>query len=299
MARRKKHTDDHGGHDERWLVTYSDMITLLMAFFIMMYSMSVLNLEKFNSVAFSIRSGFGGMLEGGGQHLLTGSDMDRNPGSSFLETGNHSDTGKGNGITRLQDFIVENGLEGEMDVKVEQRGIVITIVAEGVLFAPGSATMTSKAHTVLAQVTTLLKEATTDILVEGHTDDLPINTAAFPSNWELSAARASMVVREFATHDIPGKRLVAVGYGSTRPRVPNNTAANRGKNRRVNVVITNNPSGGSGIDAGSLRSNAGPSHDSRGGLRPRFNKVFSSEGAAPAASEPSASEGGQGSGEGH
>ena len=241
--RKKGHAGEHV-NTERWLLTYSDMITLLMAFFIMMYSMSVLNMEKFREVAFSIRSGFGGVLQGQGKHLMSGARVSLLPHAGSVEEDRH-------GVTtttqiakqmaqQIRSYANKKSLSGKVHVFQEERGMIVRIAADGLLFSRGSAELTPVASGILTAVSAQLRIVSNDIVVEGHTCSLPISTAAFPSNWELSAARASRVVRFFQhVSGIDGRRLSAVGYADTRPCAPNDTEAHRYNNRRVDIVLEN------------------------------------------------------------
>ncbi len=250
MARKKHHDEGHG-NSERWLLTYSDMITLLMAFFIMMYSMSVLNLEKFNQVAFSIRSGFGGMLKGG-DHLLNTPAGDPtmvnlNPMGATKSTPENTGRERSGGERkkmraaeeRISNYVMTHKLADKVTVTQESRGMVISIVAEGVLFPCGSADLSASGTDLLNVLTDLILATGNHVMVEGHTCDLPIASALYPSNWELSSARASRVVRAFINRQVAPTRLSAIGYADTRPLVPNDCEAHRSLNRRVNIVLMN------------------------------------------------------------
>jgi chemotaxis protein MotB len=241
MKKHRKHGGggDHGGggggHNGgglRWLVTYADMITLLMAFFIMMYSMSVMNLQKFNEVAFSIRSGFGGLLTGKGVHLLSETE-----GKRVLHIRNLPDHSAESIETKMNSYILLKDLQKDVQVYPDSRGMVISMAAENLLFARGSAVMAPASRVLLDQVAGLVKNYANDIQVEGHTCNLPIATTQFPTNWELSAARASTVTRFLTEHGVPAGKLSAVGYADTRPLVPNDTEAHRMRNRRVDIVL--------------------------------------------------------------
>jgi chemotaxis protein MotB len=234
MARRKKQNHE-GGHEnaERWLLTYADMITLLMAFFIMMYSMSVMNLEKFQAVAFSIRSGFGGVLKGGGKHIMMHppkTDGKSNRQSEMRRMSQEIEE-------ELKKQIGESKLKGKVQVNQEARGVVISVATDGMMFDRGSADLTPLAHEILPSIAGILAKLPNEIMVEGHTCNLPIRTAVFPSNWELASARACRVVRYLGEHGVAMRRLSAVGYGETHKRVPNDTEAHRAMNRRVDILI--------------------------------------------------------------
>ncbi|MHB0938743.1 MAG: OmpA family protein [Armatimonadota bacterium] len=275
MARKKKGGHEEPENAERWLLTYADMITLLMAFFIMMYSMSVLNLEKFNEAAFSIRSGFGGTLKGG-KHLL------------------RSEPGSGSGISviahifeherplhevkaELTGYSEKNNITDKVAVLTEKRGIVVSISADNLLFAAGSAEIKPAAFAILDKVASKVKRMPNDIMVEGHTCNIPISTSSYPSNWELSAARASSVVRYLTHHGVPPARLMAVGYGEARPRLPNDTEAHRAMNRRVDIVILDtDQESTSTVEQGS----ESPPDGSARRVRPNLRKVWLSDQAA-------------------
>lgn len=233
-----------GGHDAggsmRWLLTYADMITLLMAFFIMMYSMSVLNMAKFQEVAFSIRSGFGGMLKGGAHVLKYQTNKQR--GRTRHDGANTSSKQKLKEVEmELTSFSISNDLQDAMTVTREVRGLVVSIVVDGLLYQAGSATLNPAASRVLDEISTELQRVPNDIAVEGHTCTSPINTAIFPSNWELSAARACSVIRYLQGRGIESERMHATGFGETQPRLPNDTEQHRRLNRRVNIVILTSP----------------------------------------------------------
>jgi chemotaxis protein MotB len=248
MPRPRRKSEDHGGgggHDGggmlRWLLTYADMITLLMAFFILMYSMSILNLEKFKAVAISIRSGLGGELDGG-KHLLTHPSGQRAVTEQMIreETKSTAQVAQ-----ELREYIKVNNLQQSMRVNIEQRGLVITIVADNMLFQIGSADLQPSAQKILTPIAKLVGGITNDVLVEGHSCDLPIHTERFPSNWELSSARASRVIRTLIEqYKVPANRLAAAGYADTRPTAPNDSEDHRRWNRRVDVVVlTTSPAG--------------------------------------------------------
>ena len=244
MKRRKKgHAGDHE-NTERWLLTYSDMITLLMAFFIMMYSMSVLNLERFHEVAFSIRSGFGGVLQGQGKHLMNRPAVSLLPHAGSVEEDSHKMMNTKQVAeqmsSQIRAYANKSGLSEKVKVFQDQRGLVIRIASDGLLFARGSSELTSVASGILTVVSKQLRLVSNDIVIEGHTCSLPISTPTFPSNWELSAARSSRVVRYLASvHGIDPRRMSAVGYADTRPCAPNDTEEHRVNNRRVDIVLLN------------------------------------------------------------
>lgn len=239
MFKRKKRDEKHTGM-ERWLITYADMITLLLIFFIVMYSLGQLDLEKFRYLAQSLSQAMGG----GGAVLISGG-----PSVTSGKTGIHPPPSKAEQQEKqelkqlaeikeeLTSYIKESNLEARVSVTSEERGVVLSFQEE-VLFFIGSAELTPQAKEIIQQVAPILRKIPNHIRVEGHTCDLSIHTALYPSNWELSAARATIVVKELIDiHSFPPKRLAALAYGEYRPRVPNNSELHRQMNRRVDIVI--------------------------------------------------------------
>ncbi|AEG15388.1 OmpA/MotB domain protein [Desulfofundulus kuznetsovii DSM 6115] len=226
------------GSMERWLITYADMITLLLIFFIVMYSLSQVDIKKFRMLAESLSKAMGGggvILENLGPSVV--------PGISGTETEAQTredvaDQAEMENIRReLLRAIQRQGLGARVSATIEERGIVLSFQEE-VLFKLGSAELTPRAREIIAAVAPVLLKTPNYIRIEGHTDNLPINTERFPSNWELSTARATAVVKELIrTANFPPQRLSAVGYGEYRPRVPNDSEAHRQLNRRVDMVI--------------------------------------------------------------
>ncbi len=233
MKFRKQHIE---GHDnlERWLLTYADMITLLTAFFLMMYSMSVVSKGKFNQMATSVRGGFTGSADGG-QSILQGGGAHSNTMGVTTDT---QEAHYENAVSDLNSYVEQHNLDGKVSVRSDQRGVIITLLSDKMLFRRGSAVLSSNSGAVLDKVGKILKAAPNDIQIEGHTCNLPISSAQFPSNWELSTARAGVVLRYFTEHyGLPDKRFNASGYADTRPLLPNTTEARREKNRRVDIVL--------------------------------------------------------------
>lgn len=221
---------------ERWLLTYADMITLLMAFFIMMYSMSVLNLAKFKQVAFSIRSGFGGLVRGQGKSVFGSSGMFASQPSPI-----EGDTA-GVAWRVLKPLVeqVEQDQQGKraMSIAEDRRGIVITLSSDQLLFEPGSARIRPGARRMVKRVAEMLRQTENQVQIEGHTCDLPPKRSKYDSNWELSTARATEVLRYLTeSMGLPARRFSAAGYGSVRPVLPNSSEASRSRNRRVEIVL--------------------------------------------------------------
>ena len=236
MFRRKRRDEKHGGM-ERWLITYSDMITLLLIFFIVMYSLGQLDLEKFRYLAQSLSQAMGG----GGEVLISGG-----PSVSSGKTGVRPLPSKAEQQEKkqladikeeLNNYIKESNLQAKVSVTNEERGVVLSFQEE-VLFVIGSAELTPEATEIIRKISPVLRKAPNYIRIEGHTCDLPIRNNFYPSNWELSSARAIAVVKELINkHSFPPQRLAALAYGEYRPRVPNDSETLRQMNRRVDIVI--------------------------------------------------------------
>ncbi|MBI3911647.1 MAG: flagellar motor protein MotB [Armatimonadetes bacterium] len=220
-----------GGGELRWLLTYADMITLLLAFFIMLYSMSILNIGKFNQLALSVRSGFGGPLEGAGASLTYGgmaNKVEIAPLQVAVEN-----------LAVLVDRQVHDlHLERAVSVRRERNAVVISLYADALRFPVGQATLSEACRRALHRIGRVLAAQPASIRVEGHTCNIPIQTALFLSNWELSAARAGAVARYLVEQvGIAPSRVIAVAYGDTRPRYPNDSETHRRLNRRVDLVV--------------------------------------------------------------
>jgi chemotaxis protein MotB len=223
---RKSFEDDE--NLDRWLLTYADLITLLLAFFIVMYSMSQIDAKRFGRMAEALN----GVLRGGDMVVARYRDLPTSRGHGILKLGDLKML-----QTRLQEELEERGRQEEVITEITERGLVIHIV-ESALFRQGSADLEPRALEILDRVAATVSGMPNHVRVEGHTDDRPIHTERFPSNWELSAARATEVVRYFIeSHGIESERISALGYGEYRPIRLNTSAENRAKNRRVDVVV--------------------------------------------------------------
>lgn len=226
--RRQDITLPDSGRD-RWLLTYADLITLLLAFFIIMYSMSHLDAKRFGKVSQALS----GILSGETATPLLEEKFDDLEGSGPLRISRYQVI-----MRSLDNKAFEMGMDHrEFETEITERGLVIHIM-ESALFTPGEATLSQSALKILDLVASEISATPNHIRVEGHTDESPIRTGRFPSNWELSSTRATEVVRYLIdAHGIPGNRISAMGYGKYRPIRPNNTNENRATNRRVDVVV--------------------------------------------------------------
>lgn len=228
MPQRRRKDDVPQDNPDRWLLTYADLITLLLAFFVVMYSMSVMDSKKFGKVSEALQ----GVLKGGTSVLKPKSTSNFNTGHGLLKTGDLKML-----QTVMNQEIATRGYGQEVMVGMNERGLTIHIM-ESALFDEARADLKPRAREILDLVAKDLSVMPNHVRVEGHTDDRPISTPRFPSNWELSTARATEVVRYLIErHHFPPDKLSALGYASFRPYVPNTTATNRAKNRRVDIVV--------------------------------------------------------------
>ncbi len=243
MARRGKRVE-HDNND-RWLISYADFITLLFAFFVVMYSISSLNESKYQVFSDSLSQAF--LNQSNPAPIAVAPDQAaRNRSEQMLKTLVDQRTARlaeqqrktqqsmlASGISQIMLPMIQQGL---VSVGENKRGVVIDISASS-LFRTGGADLQPEALHVLRQVAVLLGSQAHPIEVEGHTDDVPIKTAQFPSNWELSSARASSMVRMLANNGVPAQRLSVVGLASNQPLAANDSPENRARNRRITILI--------------------------------------------------------------
>lgn len=237
---RKKYEEEHDNH-ERWMVSYADFITLLFAFFVVMYAMSSVNEGKYRVVADSLVGAFGNappMAATGSAPVPVAAPLV--PKLVQSRRGSETIRREKEHMTRMaRDIIKALGplvSQGKVRVTQSPRGVRVEINAS-VLFATGDAKLSDATSQVLKDVAAVLKDDSHAIQVEGHTDSMPIKSAFFPSNWELSAVRASSVVRLFSESGIAEDRMTAIGKGPTQPVDDNQTAEGRLRNRRVTIII--------------------------------------------------------------
>lgn len=229
MRRGRRRTEPAENH-ERWLLTYADLITLLLAFFIVMYSMSRIDAARFENMS----NALSGVLKGKEMALEEREILEATDGVG----GGPLDR---EGLKMVQRDLDRSVREGNLGLAVysvlTDRGLVIHIM-EGALFEDGQADLTASARDVLRAVGSDIKKTNNHIRVEGHTDPRPIHTPRFPSNWELSTARATSVLRFMVdTVGLPPERVSALGFGEFRPLSPNDSPEGMAKNRRVDIVV--------------------------------------------------------------
>jgi chemotaxis protein MotB len=259
--RRGGHAEEEHENDERWLLTYADMITLLMALFMVLFSISSVNISKFVTLQHSLQDAFSGRILPGGRSIkesggsTTATQVAENTptikqsaaeaaASKAAKTAAAAQAAKAEQESfkklkeRVDEYTRAHGLSSKVSTIVTKDGLVIRLLTDKLLFASGSAAIEAPGRPLLAKVGGLLRaENQHEIRVRGFTDPVPIHTAAFPSNWELSAGRAASVVRAFAQAGVAAERMEAVGRASLDPLTTNATAAGRARNRRVEVLL--------------------------------------------------------------
>jgi chemotaxis protein MotB len=267
----------HEGGDERWLLTYADMITLLMALFMVLFSISSVNISKYQVLQHALQKAFiGGALDGGkgvqqgnptritGVQTATPSGSVDSSFNIFTKTlmGKATNSAaKAKAAAKEQDTLLEvqrkvenyarkHGFANDISTSIDQRGLVIRLLTNNLVFDSGEATLKPTATPILSRVANLIvsMHLANQISVEGNTDNVPISGGTFPSNWELSTGRATAVLEFLLHHGVSARHLAAVGYADQNPVAPNTTAAGRALNRRVDVVVirsnSTNSSGG-------------------------------------------------------
>jgi chemotaxis protein MotB len=242
-SRRRAHSGPEEEGRERWVVSYADFITLLFAFFVVMYAISSLNEGQYRVISESLLHAFRHERVVTAQTAGIAPINTSRPSPPLRPVARSVDT-----VRRAQEqklLAVASKLQDALNPLVQTGAVRLTRLPHGiaveinasVLFAPAQAQLQPDSVAALEAVARVLTETDNVIKVEGHTDNLPIASAQYPSNWELSSARASSVVRLFVTNGVIATRLTATGYADNRPVEPNDTAEGRARNRRVTLLI--------------------------------------------------------------
>jgi chemotaxis protein MotB len=278
MARGSRRRGAAGGGEhesnERWLLTYSDMITLLLALFVVLFSISSVNVSKFVSLQESLKAAFSGSILSGGSSILeSGADSTshNSPNNTIVpaivpltptipkptDAGAQASQAQVNALLkeaqnasqeqsdfvalehRINAYAKAHGWANQVKAQIEQQGLVVTVLTDNLLFASGSDTLDPASYPLLTEMGTLINLDKDDhpVVVEGYTDDVPIATSQFPSNWWLSTGRANMVLQFLLGRDVPAARLSEQGFGDQHPVASNATPAGRSQNRRVEIVF--------------------------------------------------------------
>ena len=286
--RGKKHEEEEHENHERWMVSYADMLTLLFVLFVVLFAMSQVDKEKFAALASGLAESFGGPISVTPAAAPEGSVLDGLPAPADIALGIAPDsqpTGEQVAAAAAQAALSEAqqvaaearaeyedlsevreqieaalaaaGHAGAARFEIDERGLVVHIVADQVLFDAEQAVLRPEGRQILDAIAPTLRDVPNDLGVEDHANHLPVTPGGpWPSNWELSAYRATTVVRYLTTGGVPGARMVANGYSDTRPLVPPTDPNSISVNRRVDVVVLSDASAEAkellpGLDAGA------------------------------------------------
>lgn len=240
MSKKHKHEEGHE-NDERWLITYADMITLLMVFFVVLFSMANTDLKKFAQVAESMQVAFNVTSIGkspAGRAIVgnTGGGSPR-PAPSFFQSLSPQQRDFISVTSELTTFAAQAGLEGDISVNMNMEGLIISL-SDGLIFEAGSSELKPESLEALHEIAEILKTISNPVRIEGHTDNLPTNNPLYPSNWELSVARSVTIIHYLIEQEgIAPERLLAAGQAEFDPMAPNDTRENRMRNRRADIII--------------------------------------------------------------
>lgn len=225
-GRRKEETEGGSGD---WALSYGDMMTLLLTFFILIVSFSTTELIKFRQAMGSLKGSLGVLMEDEGNSVIK-NDMAASMSIMDSEVMMRL-------LQEIENQVFEMNAQDVMGIEISEDGVKFRLENE-LLFDLGSATLKQGIEKILGRIGGIIRMFSCTVRVEGHTDDLPIHTALYPSNWELSSARAVSVIRYFVDEmNVNPDRFIAVGCGEHRPLLPNINAVNRKKNRRVEIFL--------------------------------------------------------------
>jgi len=234
MARKKKEAEASPGAP-LFMATYGDMVTLILCFFVLLFAMSTIDAQKFQRLIISFRGSLGVMKSGRAQEEADapfGGERGQSPGSAprfEMDTRSVART--------IEAYLKREDLEKSIQVRIDQRGITVSM-SDQFMFDSGSAELKSAAKRTLSMIASMVRDVAPAVAVEGHTDNNPLTGGIYRNNWGLSAARSASVVTWLEEDSqYPPDALHIVGFGSTKPIVPNDTAANRSLNRRVDIVF--------------------------------------------------------------
>ena len=261
------HVEEEHENEERWLVSFADMMTLLFCVFMVLFAISSVNTSKFEELQKSLQDAFSGAILTGGKAVMnkgsSSSAIKATPADAPLPSLrpitalNQTNAAKNltaaakalqaqkeqqalEALKRRVDALAKAaGLKGRVKTMVTQRGLVIQILTDKVFFASGSADLQPAAFNLLDKIAKVVAgERKHPIIVEGHTDSQPIAGSQYPSNWELSGARAAAVVRDLTGNGVMARRVSLAGYADQEPIATNTTPVGRSKNRRVDIVLS-------------------------------------------------------------
>lgn len=231
---------EEGGGAPGWMATFADLVTLLMCFFVLLFAMSTTQQETYKELVKSLRSALGaqavpesGTREGLTMHAVPSEEPSEN--QQIDELGGMIEKEMEEIVSEVRELVLFNRLGGEVSVTKNEDGVVITM-SDLLLFDEGGTRLSAKGHDILRKVAAVLAKLAYHVKIKGHTDSEPISSARYPSNWELSSARASTVVRLLVTNGVNPFYVSAEGYAQYHPVATNDTARGRARNRRVEIV---------------------------------------------------------------
>ncbi len=249
MSRRKKHHNVHHEEhvDESWLIPYADILTLLLALFIVLFASAQVDQQKFNQMAASFNAAFSGSpsVFDNNRTIAPEADASKPDQSKMENPQGQAQLQEAAQLSELKQqidrYIQENKLAGDLNTILTEDGLMIRI-KDSALFTSGNANLRPESLRVGEEIGKVLVPLSQKIVISGHTDNIPINTFEFPSNWELSSKRAINFMKFILASEkkLQPERFSAIGYGEYRPLQPNDTIDGRAKNRRVEVLIMRN-----------------------------------------------------------
>jgi len=218
MKRKKRNNSNEG--TPGWIMTFGDTMSLLLTFFVMLFAATALNETKVEQGLGSLKGSLGGIVEGIKKESIV--PQEKGEMERMAE--------------EIEEYITSQGLGEEVKINLSPEGTVISLTSP-ILFDLGKADLKKEALPVLDKVAALIRNMPNEVNVEGHTDNLPIHTRRFPSNWELSAARAISVANYLIKKGVSPERIGTIGYADSHPLFPNDTPEHRALNRRVEILI--------------------------------------------------------------
>lgn len=228
---------------DEWLGTFADTMTLLLTFFVLLYSMSTVNEQKFKQLSNSFQLMFNGSSSQNVLDFNTSSGEVPIVGQPEMTEGekNSSQHMQDNVYEQVMEIVMENNLKSDVNVYEDEQGINIQM-KETVLFNSGKANLLPESKEILSKINTIISNINNKIIIEGHTDNVPINSDIYPTNWHLSSARSISVMQYFINEkgNKNPERFMAVSCGEYSPIVPNDSDEHRAQNRRVNIIIVTN-----------------------------------------------------------
>lgn len=244
MSKRNKHKQQQHGEEsgEAWLLPYSDLMTLLLAVFIVLFAVSQIDKEKSQQMSEAFTDSM--MTKTYAEAKISGQETTQPPSTSSSSVSTPSAVGETSELEQMEALkakldakLESENLTASVKTGIDSRGLVVS-VNNAIFFDPGSAQIKKENEKTLLDIARTVNTMNNFIRIEGHTDNVPMKSETYPSNWDLSAARAANVVQLFINQaDVPPEKLVAVGYGEYRPIADNSTEEGRAKNRRIDIIV--------------------------------------------------------------